>query len=100
MANVATKLSPTAAFMKTAGRGLRVDNLDLAILVINHDGATTVTLTVTGFTRINGAQFFDWDGTVLTPTVTTTPINSNVLVVSDLPADVKGITVLIKGSKR
>lgn len=97
--NVATRLSPTRAFMNAIGRGLRVDNHDLAIMVVNHDGSTALTLTVTGFKRINGVQIFDWDGIVVTPTVSTTPINTNVLTITGLPADVKGLTVLVSGSK-
>jgi hypothetical protein len=93
MANVVNILVPTSAIRK--GRGLRIDNVDLEIAVINHDGSTTATITAVRLRRIRVAQFFNWDGTVLTPTVT--GFGSKTLTVTALPADVKGITVLLKG---
>ena len=93
MANVSNTLVPTSAFKK--GRGLRVDNNDLEIAVINHDGSTTAAVVGTRLRRIRVAQFFNWDGTVLTPTVT--GYGTKTLAVSVLPADLKGITVLLKG---
>jgi hypothetical protein len=95
MANVVSMLVPTSAIAR--GRKLRIDNYDLDIAVINHDSSTTATIISTLLKRIISAQFFNWSGTVLTPTVT--GYGTNTLTVSVLPADNKGITVLLKGSK-
>jgi hypothetical protein len=93
MSNVSTTLVPTSAIV--SGRGLRLDNKDLEIAVINHDSSTTVTIVSIRLVRIRKAQFFNWSGTVLTPTVT--GFGTKTLTVTGLPADNKGITVLMKG---
>jgi hypothetical protein len=93
MANVVSILAPTKAIK--IGRGLRVDNVDLEIGVINHDSSTTATITANKLRRIRAVQFFDWTGAVITPTVT--GLNGKVLTVTGLPANVFGITFLMKG---
>lgn len=93
MANVTTTLVPTKVLFK--GRGLRVDNNDLEVAMINHDGSTTATVVGIRLRRIRVAQFFDWTGAILTPTVT--GLNGKTLTVTGLPATVVGIVVLLKG---
>lgn len=96
MANEATALAIPASFMPAQAR-LRAANQDAQMFAINHDASTGVTITSTLLKRIGKAVFWDWTGTVLTPTVS--GYNTNVLTVTDLPADVKGITVLLSGSR-
>ena len=95
MANIATV--PTLPTSFSRGFGLQVDNMQCEVVVINHDGSTTVTINSTKLKRIYRAVFIQWDGTILTPTVT--GFNSKTLNVSALPANVQGITVLLAGSR-
>src|SRR6266571_9581913 len=97
MANQATAVALPASFAVASGRGLRVDNQDCQAFVINHDSSTTVTIQSALLKRIMKAVFVQWDGTILTPTVT--GYNSKTLTVTGLPADVKGITVFVSGSR-
>lgn len=95
MANVVSFIDPARPFVN--GRGLRIDNQDLELAVIKHDGSTNATITSTKLRRIASALFVDEDGAVVTPTVA--GYGTKTLTITNLPADNKGITVLLKGSK-
>ncbi len=98
MANTPNVISLTSAIAK--GRGLRCDNEDCELFMINHDSSTTVTITPSKLKRVTAAQFFDWDGGApLAPTVTGIGKRLTSLSVTGLAANVKGILVVLKGSK-
>jgi hypothetical protein len=98
MANQANVCSLTSAIAK--GRGLRIDNEDGELFMINHDGSTTVTITPSRLKRVSAAQFFDWDGgNPLAPTVSGIGKYKTALTVTGLAANVKGILVVLKGSR-
>lgn len=96
MANDPNNLVLTSAITK--GRGLRIDNEDCELIMIDHDSSTTVTLVPT-LQRVDAAQFFDWDGSVLAPVVTGIGQQKTGLVVTGLPANNHGILAVLKGSK-